>query len=141
MNDIAGAIDAEELKSVMTKLMMVPEAGEIEAMIAAVGNDDDQTVDFEEFDLKMMERTAEVPQTSTVQQPVQLPQVTTQTVARPHPAPQLQTVDVPMPQVMTHEVFKKAPVTVMTRWCACANSRGQTAERVVENAQFLCLWR
>ena len=73
MNDVAGAIDAEELKSAMTKLVMMPGAGEIEAVIAAVDHDDD-----EEFELKMMERTADVPQTSTVQQPVPMPQVTTQ---------------------------------------------------------------
>ena len=59
MNDVA--VDAEELKSVMTKLMMVPGAGEIEAVIAAVDHDDDQTVDYEEFELKMMERTSDVP--------------------------------------------------------------------------------
>lgn len=49
-----GAIDAEELKSVMTKLKMVPAAGEIEAMIAAVDHDDDQTIDYEEFELMMV---------------------------------------------------------------------------------------
>ena len=76
MNDVAGAIDAEELKSAMTKLMMVPGVGEIEAVIAAVDHDHDQTVDYEEFELKMMERTADVPQISTVQQPVPMPQVT-----------------------------------------------------------------
>ena len=75
MNDVAGAVDAE--KSAMTKLMMVPGAGEIEAVIAAV--DHDETVDDEESELKM-ERTADVPQTSTVQQPVPMPQVTTQVV-------------------------------------------------------------
>ena len=35
MNDVAGAVDAEELKSAMTKVMMVPRAGEIETVIAA----------------------------------------------------------------------------------------------------------
>ena len=60
MNDVAGAIDAEELKSVMT---MVPGAGEIEAMIAAVDHEDDQTADNEEFELKMIEQTADVSQT------------------------------------------------------------------------------
>ena len=44
VNDVAGAVDAEERKSVMTKLMMVPGADEIEAVIAAV-DDDDQAVD------------------------------------------------------------------------------------------------
>ena len=47
---------------------------------------------------QMVERTADVPQTSAVQQPVPVPQVTTQVVERPHPVPQLQTMDVPMPQ-------------------------------------------
>ena len=74
------ALDAEELKSAMTKLMMVPGAGEIEAVIAAVDHDDVQTVDHEEFELQMVEGSADVPQTSTVQQPVPLPQVTTQVV-------------------------------------------------------------
>ena len=73
VNDVAGAIDAEELKSVRTELMMVPGAGEIDAVIAAVDHDDDQTVDCDEFELKMMERTADVPRTSTVQQPVPMP--------------------------------------------------------------------
>ena len=53
VNGVAGAIDSEELKSVMTKFMMVPGAGEIEAMIAAVDHDDDQTADYEEFEWKM----------------------------------------------------------------------------------------
>ena len=44
-NDVAGTVDAEELKCALTKLMMVPGAGEIEAVIAAVDHDDDQTVD------------------------------------------------------------------------------------------------
>ena len=48
---------------------MVTGAGEIEAMTAAVDHDDDQTVDCEEFELKMMERIQDVSQTSTVQQP------------------------------------------------------------------------
>ena len=95
VKDVAGAIDSEELKSVMTKLTMVPDASEIETMIAVVNHDDDQTVDYEEFELMMMERTADVP-TSTIEQPVPMPQVTTQTVARPYPASQLQTVEVPM---------------------------------------------
>ena len=60
---------------------------------------------------QMVERTVDVPQILTVQQPV--PQVTTQSVARPYPAPQLQTVDVPVPQVMIQEVFKQVPVPVM----------------------------
>ena len=80
MNDVAGAVDADELKSVMTKLMMVPGAGEIEAVIAAVDHDDDQNADFEEFELKMMERSVGVPQISTDQQTVPVPQVTTQVV-------------------------------------------------------------
>ena len=53
----------------------------------------------------------------------------------------VQTVDVPVAQVMTQEVFKQVPVLAMTRRCACAHSRGQTAERVVENVQFLCVRR
>ena len=75
-----GAIDAEELKSAMTKFMMVPGAGEIEAVTAAVNHNNDQTVDYEEFKLKMMERSANVPQRSTVQQLVPMPKVTTQVV-------------------------------------------------------------
>ena len=49
---------------------------------------------------QMVDRSADVPQNSTVQQPVPLPQVSTQTVARPNPVPQLQSVVVPVP-VMT----------------------------------------
>ena len=67
-------------------------------MIAAVDHDDDQTVDYEEFELKTMERTPDVPQTSAVQQPVPMPQVTTK--------------DVPVPQVMIQEVSKQVPVPV-----------------------------
>ena len=56
-------------KSVMTELMTMPGAGETEAVIAAVDHDD--------------------------QQPAPMPQVTTQTVARPYPSVSVQTVDAP----------------------------------------------
>ena len=99
VNDVAGAIYAEELKSVMTKLMMVPGAGEIEAVNAAVDHDDDQTVDYEEFEWKMMERTADVPHHCSK----------ASAFAASHRAgcrvtissASAQTVDVPVPQVMT----------------------------------------
>ena len=64
---------------------------------------------------QMVERTADVPQILTVQQPVPMPQFTKPTVARPCPAPQLQTVNVPEQLIMTQEMFKQVPVLVMTR--------------------------
>ena len=56
--------------------------------------------DVEEILTQVVERTADVLQTSAVQQPMPMPQVTTHTVARPYPVPQLQSVDDPVP-VMT----------------------------------------
>lgn len=49
-----GVVDVEELTTVMSNLKMIPHAGEVEAMIAAVDHDGDNAVNFDEFELMMV---------------------------------------------------------------------------------------
>jgi len=51
--DQSGTIDAKELSAVMASMKMVPQSGEVGAMIAAVDLDGDGVVSFQEFEQMM----------------------------------------------------------------------------------------
>lgn len=49
-----GAIDADELSSVMRSMKMIPHPGEVDAMISAADHDGDRQINYDEFELMMI---------------------------------------------------------------------------------------
>ena len=87
---------------------------------------------------QMVERTADVPQISTEQQTELVPQ--DQTNCKPTiSSVSVQTVDVPVPQVMTQVVFSQVPVPVMPVDVFVPTPVLQAAERVAETLSHISL--